>query len=358
MSHSSGESSSPNLEQLLQLGIRTARQGNKQSARAIFQQVLDANKNEERAWIWMAWAAENDVDRRRYLETVLKLNPRNEKAKQYLAELENQKVTGEGQTLIRGLLILGILIALVIVALVITGYLIEESLSVDNLFVFIMIFSYFHITKVHQPKILKWGILGALIMRAVFIFTGIELLNRFNWLLYLFGGILIVTGFKMAFGGEEQIEPEKNLLVRLVRRFVPITKRIRDDRFFIRRQGVLAATPLLLTLLVVESSDVIFAIDSIPAVLAVSRDPFIVYTSNVFAILGLRSLYYLLANVMEMFVHLKLGVSFILTYVGVKMLLADIYHIPVYFSLGVIIGALAVAIITSVTISKQRHHNK
>ncbi|HEY5974291.1 MAG TPA: TerC family protein [Geobacteraceae bacterium] len=238
------------------------------------------------------------------------------------------------------------------------GYLIEESLSVDNLFVFIMIFSYFHITKVHQPKILKWGILGALIMRAVFIFTGIELLNRFNWLLYLFGGILIVTGFKMAFGGEEQIEPEKNLLVRLVRRFVPITKRIRDDRFFIRRQGVLAATPLLLTLLVVESSDVIFAIDSIPAVLAVSRDPFIVYTSNVFAILGLRSLYYLLANVMEMFVHLKLGVSFILTYVGVKMLLADVYHIPIYFSLGVIVGALTIAIITSVTIGKQRSQYK
>jgi tellurite resistance protein TerC len=235
------------------------------------------------------------------------------------------------------------------------GYLIEESLSVDNLFVFIMIFSYFHITKVHQPKILKWGIIGALVMRAAFIFTGIELLNRFHWLLYLFGGILIITGFKMAFGGEDHIEPEKNLLVRLVRRFVPITKRIRDDRFFIRRQGILAATPLFLTLLVVESSDVIFAIDSIPAVLAVSRDPFIVYTSNVFAILGLRSLYYLLANVMEMFVHLKLGVSFILTYVGVKMLLADFYHIPIYFSLGVIVGALAIAIITSITIGRKRH---
>ena len=239
-----------------------------------------------------------------------------------------------------------------------TGYIIEESLSVDNLFVFIMIFSYFHISKTHQPKILKWGIIGALIMRAVFILVGIELIERFHWMIYVFGGLLVITGIKMAFGGEEEIEPEKNLLVRLVRKFVPITKRVRDDRFFIKKGGILAATPLFLTLLVVESSDVIFAIDSIPAVLAVSRDPFIVYTSNVFAILGLRSLYYLLANVMEMFVHLKLGVSFILTYVGVKMLLADIYHIPVYFSLGVIIGALAVAIITSVTIGKQRSQNK
>jgi tellurite resistance protein TerC len=236
------------------------------------------------------------------------------------------------------------------------GYLIEQSLSVDNLFVFIMIFSYFHITKCHQPRILKWGIIGALLMRAIFIFTGIELIERFHWLLYLFGGMLLVTGIKMAFGQEGKIEPEKNLLVRLVRRFVPITKRIRDDRFFIRRQGVTAATPLFLTLLVVESSDVIFAIDSIPAVLAVTRDPFIVYTSNVFAIMGLRSLYYLLANVMEMFIYLKLGISFILAFVGVKMLLVDLWHIPIYFSLGVIVGVLAISVITSVTIGKRHHH--
>ncbi|MSM38092.1 MAG: TerC/Alx family metal homeostasis membrane protein [Geobacter sp.] len=239
-----------------------------------------------------------------------------------------------------------------------TGYLIEESLSVDNLFVFIMIFSYFHITKVHQPKILKWGIIGALLMRAVFIFTGIELIERFHWMIYLFGVILVVTGIKMAFGGEEKIEPEKNLLVRLVRRFVPITKRIRDDRFFIRRQGILAATPLFLALLVIESSDVIFAVDSIPAVLAVTHDPFIVYTSNVFAIMGLRSLYYLLAHVMEMFVYLKLGISFILTFVGVKMLLVDVWHIPIYFSLGVIVGSLAIAILTSITIGRHRHQTQ
>lgn len=237
-----------------------------------------------------------------------------------------------------------------------TGYLIEESLSVDNLFVFIMIFSYFHVTKVHQPKILKWGILGALVMRAVFILVGIGLIERFHWMIYIFGGILVITGIKMAFGKEGEIQPEKNLLVRLVRRFVPITKRIRDDRFFINKQGIRAATPLFLTLLAVESSDVIFAVDSIPAVLAVTRDPFIVYTSNIFAIMGLRSLYYLLANVMEMFVYLKLGISFILTFVGVKMLLVDLYHIPIYFSLGVIIGALAIAILTSVTVGRRAAH--
>jgi len=235
-----------------------------------------------------------------------------------------------------------------------TGYLIEESLSVDNLFVFILIFSYFQVSRTYQPKILKWGIIGALVMRALFIFIGIELFERFHWMIYLFGGLLVVTGIKMAFGGEEKIEPEKNLLVRLTRKFVPITKRIYGDRFFIRRKGVLAATPLLLTLLVVESSDVIFAIDSIPAILAVTRDPFIVYTSNVFAIMGLRSLFYLLSSVMEMFAYLKLGVSFILAFVGAKMLLSSIYHIPIYFSLGVIVGALAISIITSITFSAKQ----
>jgi tellurite resistance protein TerC len=238
------------------------------------------------------------------------------------------------------------------------GYLIEESLSVDNLFVFIMIFSYVHVTKAQQPKILKWGILGALVMRAVFILVGIELLEAFHWMIYVFGGILIVTGYKMAFGQESEIDPGKNLLVRLARKLFPVTKRTINDRFFIRRQGILAATPLFMTLLVIESSDIIFAIDSIPAVLAVSKDPFIVYTSNVFAILGLRSLYYLLANVMEMFAYLKLGVSCILAFVGLKMLLSDTsYAIPIHFSLGIIFGILAIAILTSVTLAgkKQRH---
>jgi len=229
------------------------------------------------------------------------------------------------------------------------GYLIEQSLSVDNLFVFIMIFSFFHISKKYQPTILKWGIFGALALRAVFIFAGIGLIERFSWSVYLFGAILIVTGIKMGLGKEEDIAPEKNIAVRLVRRFLPVTKRIRSDRFFVRRSGIIAATPLFLTLVVVESSDVIFAIDSIPAVLSVTRDPLIVYTSNAFAVMGLRSLYYLLANIMGMFAYLKLGVSFILAFVGVKMLLADTaLKIPIHFSLGVIFGVLTLSIISSI----------
>jgi tellurite resistance protein TerC len=234
-----------------------------------------------------------------------------------------------------------------------TGYLIEESLSVDNLFVFIMIFSYFRVSRAHQPKILKWGILGALAMRGVFIMAGIGLMERFHWMLYIFGGLLVFTGIRMAFGGEQKIEPEKNPLVRLAGRLFPVTREMRDDRFLVREQGRIAITPLFLTLLVVESSDVIFAVDSIPAVLAVTRDPFIVYTSNVFAIMGLRSLYYLLANVMEMFACLKLGISFLLAFVGAKMLLTDVYPIPIHFSLGVIVGVLAVSIAASLTIPKK-----
>jgi tellurite resistance protein TerC len=229
------------------------------------------------------------------------------------------------------------------------GYLIEQSLSVDNLFVFIMIFSYFHISKKHQPKILKWGIIGALALRAVFIVAGIDLIDRFSWTIYLFGGILVVTGLKMGFGKEEQLEPEKNLAVRLLRRFMPITKRIRSDKFFVRRLGITAATPLFLALVVIETSDVIFAIDSIPAVLSVTRDPLIVYTSNAFAIMGLRSMYYLLANVMGMFAYLKLGVSFILAFVGVKMLLTHTsFRIPILFSLGVIFVVLMISVLASI----------
>jgi len=235
-----------------------------------------------------------------------------------------------------------------------TGYVIEKSLSVDNLFVFIMIFSYFNIPRLYQPKILKWGIIGALVMRAIFIFVGIELLEAFHWMIYIFGGILIITGLKMAFGGDEKIEPEKNLLVKLVRKLVPITKRVWGDRFFINRNGIRAATPLFLALVMVESSDLIFAVDSIPAIFAVTRDPFIVYTSNVFAIMGLRSLYFLLSNVMGMFAYLKLGISFILAFVGVKMLLMDTpFEISTYFSLGVIFGVLTISIITSIIMGKK-----
>lgn len=235
-----------------------------------------------------------------------------------------------------------------------TGYVIEKSLSVDNLFVFIMIFSYFHVPRLYQPKILKWGIIGALVLRGIFIFVGIELLETFHWLIYIFGGILIITGIKMAFGGEEKIEPEKNLLVKLVRRFVPITKRMYSGRFVVNKCGVRAATPLLLALIMVEWSDVIFALDSLPAVFAVTRDPFIVYTSNVFAIMGLRALYFLLSNVMGMFAYLKLGISFVLAFVGVKMLVADTrFEIPIHFSLGVIFGVLFISIITSIVMGKK-----
>ena len=239
-----------------------------------------------------------------------------------------------------------------------TGYVIEKSLSVDNLFVFIMIFSYFNIPRLYQPKILKWGIIGALVLRAVFIFAGIELLAAFHWMIYIFGGILIVTGIKMAFGGEEKLEPEKNLLVKLVRRYVPITRRLHGNRFFINRLGVRATTPLFLALLLVEWSDVIFALDSLPAVFAVTRDPFIVYTSNVFAILGLRALFFLLSRVMGMFTYLKLGISFVLAFVGVKMLLADTrFEIPVQFSLGVIFGALLISITISILMDKRGGKN-
>ena len=236
-----------------------------------------------------------------------------------------------------------------------TGYIIEESLSVDNLFVFIMIFSYFHVSRAQQPKILKWGIIGALVMRGIFIVVGIELIERFHWMVYIFGAVLIYTGFKMAFGGDEEVHPENNPLVKLVRRFMPITRRTYGDHFFIKRRGIWAATPLFLTLVVVESSDVIFAVDSIPAVLAVTHDPFIVYSSNVFAIMGLRSLYYLLAHVMEMFSYLKLGVSVILAFVGAKMLLVDLVEIPLLLSLGVIVGTLTISILTSVLLAKKPH---
>lgn len=236
-----------------------------------------------------------------------------------------------------------------------TGYLIEQSLSVDNLFVFIMIFSYFKVGKTAQPKILKWGIIGALLLRAIFILAGIDLIQRFSWTIYLFGGILIVTGLKMAFGKEDAINPERNFVVRLVRKFVPITKRKSGDKFFVRRRGITAATPLFLALVVIESSDVIFAVDSIPAVLSVTQDPLIVYTSNAFAIMGLRSLYYLLANVMGMFAYLKLGVSFILAFVGVKMLLAHSpYNVSIQFSLGVILGVLIISVLTSVMFGNKK----
>ena len=235
------------------------------------------------------------------------------------------------------------------------GYVIEKSLAVDNLFVFIMIFGYFKIRDEHQARILKWGIIGALVLRAIFIFVGIELLTAFHWMFYLFGALLLFTAWKMAFCGEEEVHPDKNLLVKLARRLFPITKRVRGDWFFKRRKGLLVASPLFLALVMVESSDVLFAIDSIPAIFAVTLDPFIVYTSNVFAIMGLRSLYFLLASVMGMFVYLKLGISFILAFVGGKMIAtAAGLHIPIQISLLVIFASLALAIAASLFIDRKQ----
>ncbi len=228
-----------------------------------------------------------------------------------------------------------------------TGYVIEKSLSVDNLFVFLMIFQYFNTPSQYQHRVLFWGILGALILRAVFIATGSALLSHFHWMVYVFGGFLAVTGIKMYLQGDEKIEPEKNPVVRLFERLVPIIRKYDGQKFFIRREGKSYATLLMLVLVVVETTDVIFAIDSIPAIFAITDDPFIVYTSNVFAILGLRALYFMLAGVMEMFVYLKVGLSFVLCFVGAKMMLVDIYKIPIGASLSVIGGVLLLSIIAS-----------
>ena len=226
-----------------------------------------------------------------------------------------------------------------------TGYLIELSLSVDNLFVFILIFTYFGVPAEAQPKVLKWGILGAIVMRFIMIAVGALLLARFEWIIYVFGGILILTGLKMLVQKEQRIEPEKNPIVRLARRLLPFADSYDNANFFTRTgTGRLLATPLLLVLLVVEWSDLVFAIDSIPAIFAITRDPFLVYSSNVFAILGLRALFFVLAGMMDKFVYLKPGVALILVFVGVKMALSAWVHPPIYVSLIVIAGTLAGAV--------------
>lgn len=229
-----------------------------------------------------------------------------------------------------------------------TGYVIEKALSVDNLFVFLMIFSYFHVPSIYQHKILFWGILGALVMRAIFIAAGITLIEEFHAIIYIFGAFLIITGIKMAFQGDKKIEPEKNPLLRYFRKVMPVTESYEEDKFFVRRAGKYFATPLFIVLLVVESTDVLFAVDSIPAVLAITTDAFIVFTSNVFAILGLRALYFALAGVMPMFYYLNYGLSAILTFVGTKMLISDYYKVPTMVSLGVVAGILIAAVIFSV----------
>ena len=228
-----------------------------------------------------------------------------------------------------------------------TGYVIELSLSVDNLFVFLLIFQYFAVPAELQPRILKWGILGALVMRGVMIGLGALLLARFTWIIYLFGGILILTGIRRFRGSADRIEPERNPLVRLVRRFVPMVEAYDGQKFVTRTAAGWMMTPLLLVLLLVEWSDLVFAIDSIPAIFAITRDPFIVYSSNVFAILGLRALYFVLAGMMDRFEYLKPGVAAILVFVGLKMVLNGLIHVPIGISLGVIVSILAGSVILS-----------
>jgi len=229
-----------------------------------------------------------------------------------------------------------------------TGYVIEKSLSVDNVFVFALLFSYFAVPPLYQHKVLFWGILGALVMRAIMIFLGAALIAKFSWIIYIFGAFLILTGIKMIVKREEEIHPERNPLVRWFKKLMPVTNDYRGDHFFVKENGVRMATPLFVVLLLVEFSDLIFAVDSIPAIFAVTMDPFIVYTSNVFAILGLRSLYFALAGVMDKFHYLKIGLGVVLSFVGVKMLLGHTpWKIDTLVSLGVIVTVLAGSIIIS-----------
>ena len=228
-----------------------------------------------------------------------------------------------------------------------TGYLIEKALSVDNIFVILVLFTYFRVPSEYQHRVLFWGILGALVMRAIFVFAGAALLSKFHWMIYVFGALLVVTGFKMLRSGDEQVDPDKNPLIRLVRRVLPLTPEFHGEKFFVRDGVKWVGTPLFLCLVAVEFTDLIFAVDSIPAIFAVTLDPFIVFTSNIFAILGLRSLFFLLAGVMDRFVYLKIGLAMVLLFVGTKMVIMDWYKIPVALSLGIVGLILTTSIVAS-----------
>ncbi|GCC53383.1 hypothetical protein SanaruYs_36260 [Chryseotalea sanaruensis] len=235
-----------------------------------------------------------------------------------------------------------------------TGYIIEKSLSVDNIFVIILIFSYFNVPPAYQHKVLFWGILGALLLRVGFIFAGVELIHRFHWLVYIFGGFLIFTGIKIVTQGEMKLDPQRNPVVKFTRKIFRVTPDFEKDKFFVRKEGVLWATPLFVVVILIEATDLVFAVDSIPAILAISDDTFIVYTSNVFAILGLRSLYFALAGIEKYFIYLKYGLSVILVFVGVKMCIADWYKIPIEISLAFIILTLSVAVLASMVLSNTK----
>ncbi len=234
-----------------------------------------------------------------------------------------------------------------------TAYLVEESLSVDNLFAFLLIFSYFAVPSQYQHNCLFWGILGAMVFRAVFIVGGVALIQKFHWFLYVLGVVLVVSGVKIALQNGRTIEPDKNPVLKLFRRFVPVAMDYAGTKFFLRRDGRLMATPLFVVLLVVETTDIVFAMDSIPAVLGITRDTFVVYTSNVFAVMGLRALYFMLAGAMELFHHLRFGLSAVLVFIGAKMLLSRWYDIPVGVALLVVAGLLVLSLIASLVWPKK-----
>lgn len=228
------------------------------------------------------------------------------------------------------------------------GYFIEKSLSVDNLFVFLLIFTYFKVPRHVQHKALLWGVIGAIAMRAIFIFAGVAIVSKFHWAIYVMGIFLLFTAVKMLFQKDKEIHPEKNPILRLFRKFWPVASEYEGDKFFIKRAGKLLATPLFVVVLVIESTDVIFAVDSIPAIFAITTDPFLVYTSNIFAILGLRAIFFALSGFMILFHHLHYGLSLILAFVGVKMIISNFYKMPIGVALGVIAAVLVTSVVTSI----------
>ena len=234
-----------------------------------------------------------------------------------------------------------------------TGYLIEYSLSIDNIFVFLLIFTYFNVDPKYQHKVLFWGILGALVFRLLFIFAGVALLERFHWIIYVFGSFLVITGIRLAMETDKEVHPERNPVLILVRKMIPITRRYHGDRFLIRKMGKWMATPLFIVLIVIETTDIIFALDSIPAILAITRDQFIVYSSNAFAILGLRALYFTLSGIMQLFHYLHYGLATILIFVGIKMLISDFYHIPTPWALAFVAVTLTTSVLVSILYPKE-----
>ena len=237
-----------------------------------------------------------------------------------------------------------------------TGYIVELSLSVDNVFVFAVLLAYFAVPEKAQFPALFWGIIGALFLRALFIFTGIALINRFHWLIYVFGALLVYTGIKLLKGGDAKVQPDQNPLVRIARKFIPITPHFHDGHFFVRQGKRWAGTPLLLVLIALGTTDLVFAIDSIPAILAITRDPFIVLTSNAFAVLGLRALYFAIAGLIKLFAYLNIGLAIILSFIGVKMLISGYIHLPIPWTLGFVLLVLAVSILASIYYPPVKSH--